>query len=61
MASLRHSFVVTVLFAVFGGPGFVLVYIPWWMTRFRVPPEEPAWQWLIAIAMILSGLAPLFS
>jgi protein-S-isoprenylcysteine O-methyltransferase Ste14 len=61
MASLRRSIVVSVLFAVFGGPGFVLVYIPWWMTRFRTPPGEPAWQSAIAIAMILAGLAPLFS
>ncbi len=61
MASLRRSLVVSILFAVFGGPGFVLVYIPWWMTRFRIPPGEPAWQWLIAAAMILTGLTPLFA
>jgi len=59
MASLRRSIVVTVLFALFGGPGFVLGYIPWWMTHFRVPPEEPAWQWVIAFALIVAGLLPL--
>jgi protein-S-isoprenylcysteine O-methyltransferase Ste14 len=61
MASLRRSIVVTVAFTVFGGPGFLLVYIPWWMTRFRIPPEGPAWQWVIAIAMVLTGFVPLIS
>ncbi len=50
---------VTILFAVFGGPGFLLVYIPWWITRFRIPPGEAAWQWLIAAFMFLAGLVPL--
>ncbi|HUH63739.1 MAG TPA: isoprenylcysteine carboxylmethyltransferase family protein [Terracidiphilus sp.] len=59
MASLRSSFVVTVLFAVLGGPGFVLVYIPWWMTHFRIPTGEPGWQWTIAAAMISMGIVPL--
>lgn len=59
MASLRRSALVTVCFALFGGPGFLLAYIPWWMTHFRVPPGEPAWQRAIAIATLLTGLGPL--
>jgi protein-S-isoprenylcysteine O-methyltransferase Ste14 len=61
MASLRRSIVVSDLFAVLGGPGFLLVYIPWWITRFRVPGSEPAWQWGIAVTVILTGLVPLIS
>src|ERR1700733_9121208 len=44
MASLRRSVIVSILFVVFGGPAFALVYIPFWITRFRVPAGEPAWQ-----------------
>lgn len=61
MASLRRSIVVSVLFAVFGGPGIVLVYVPWWITRFHLPAGEPVWQKLIAAAMILVGLVPLLT
>jgi protein-S-isoprenylcysteine O-methyltransferase Ste14 len=61
VASRRTSIVVSVLFTVFGGPGFILVYIPWWMTHFQVPKEEPAWQVLIAAVMIGPGLIPLFA
>ena len=59
MASRRTSIVVSFLFTVFGGPGFVLVYLPWWMTHFQIPKEEPAWQEVIAGAMIAAGLIPL--
>jgi protein-S-isoprenylcysteine O-methyltransferase Ste14 len=60
MASHRRNAVFSILFVVFGGPGILLVYLPLWMTRFRVPPHEPAWQMLLAIALILLGLVPLF-
>jgi len=59
MASIRRSVVVSLLFIVFGGPGFLLVYIPYWMTRFHVPAGEPIWQVLVAGVLILAGLVPL--
>lgn len=61
MASRRTSILVSILFTILGGPGFVLVYLPWWMTHFRVPAEEPLGQKLVAAAMIASGLIPLFT
>jgi len=60
MASQYRNVLVSILFVVLGGPGFVLVYFPRWITRFRVPPQEPAWQMLLAAALILLGLVPLF-
>lgn len=60
MASLRRSVVVSILFTVFGGPGIVLVYLPLWITRFRVPAGEPWWQMAIAGALIAAGLVPGF-
>lgn len=56
MATLRRSIVVSILFTVFGGPGFVLVYIPFWITRFHLPTGEPIWRMLIAVALIWSGV-----
>jgi protein-S-isoprenylcysteine O-methyltransferase Ste14 len=60
MASQRLNAIVSILFVVFGGPGFVLVCFPFWITRFRVPASEPAWQMALAAALILIGLVPLF-
>lgn len=59
MATLRRSVIVSILFTVFGGPGFVVVYIPFAITRFRIPAGEPLWQILIAAVLILAGLTPL--
>ena len=58
MASIRHSVVVSLLFGIFGGPGIVLVYLPFWITRFRVPAGEPVGQMILAGALILLGVAP---
>jgi len=58
MASLRRSIVVSVLFGVFGGPGIVLIYVPLWITRFRIPAGEPGWQMIVAAALILLGVSP---
>ena len=58
MASLRRNAIVSVLFVVFGGPGIVLIYLPLWITHFRVPAAEPPWQMLIASVLILAGLMP---
>jgi protein-S-isoprenylcysteine O-methyltransferase Ste14 len=60
MASPRRSAVVSILFVVFGGPGFVLAYFPFWITRFHLPANEQVWQMVLAAACILAGLAPLF-
>jgi protein-S-isoprenylcysteine O-methyltransferase Ste14 len=58
MASIRRSVIVSLLFGVFGGPGIVIVYLPFWITRFRVPADEPVWQMILAGALILLGVAP---
>jgi protein-S-isoprenylcysteine O-methyltransferase Ste14 len=47
------------LFTVLGGPGIVLVYLPFWITRFRVPAGEPWWQIALAGLLIAAGLTPL--
>jgi protein-S-isoprenylcysteine O-methyltransferase Ste14 len=60
MASTRRGVIVSLLFIVFGGPGLVLVYIPYWLTRFRVPVGESLWQIVLAAALIAAGTAPLF-
>lgn len=57
MASLRRNVIVSVLFTVFGGPGMVLVYLPFWFTRFRVPAGEPWWQIAFVGALIAAGVA----
>lgn len=59
MATLRRSVIVSILFTVFGGPGIVLVFLPLWITRFRVPDSEPPGQMLLAAALIILGLVPL--
>jgi protein-S-isoprenylcysteine O-methyltransferase Ste14 len=59
MASDRRNVIVSILFVVFGGPGIILLYLPLWITRFRIPAGEPVWQMLIAGALIVAGLAPL--
>ncbi len=47
------------LFTLFGGPGILLMLIPWRMTRFSLPKEEPRWQVLLCLVVIAVGLAPL--
>jgi protein-S-isoprenylcysteine O-methyltransferase Ste14 len=60
VASLRRSVIVSVLFTLLGGPGIILVYLPLAITRFRVPVGELVWQEIVAVALILLGLTPLF-
>jgi protein-S-isoprenylcysteine O-methyltransferase Ste14 len=60
MPSARRSVVVSVLFTLFGGPGLVLVYLPWLFTRFRLPSQQPPAQTIAAILLIVIGLIPLF-
>jgi len=58
MASRRRSIIVSVLFVVFGGPGILLLYLPLWITGFRIPAGEPNWQIRIAALLIVAGLIP---
>jgi protein-S-isoprenylcysteine O-methyltransferase Ste14 len=60
MRSQVKNATISLLFFVFGGPGILLVYLPYWLTRFRIPADEPLWQMVIAGALIGAGLAPLF-
>jgi protein-S-isoprenylcysteine O-methyltransferase Ste14 len=59
MASLRIKLAVSVLFTLFGGPGILLVLVPWWLTHFRVPITEPRWLVASCAAVIVVGLVPL--
>jgi protein-S-isoprenylcysteine O-methyltransferase Ste14 len=61
MASKRTSVIISILFIVFGGPGCVLGYFPYWITGFRVPASEPVWQRVVAGLLILAGLVPLLA
>ena len=58
MRSQRTNAIISILFVVFGGPAFVLVYVPWWLTRFRLPHNEPYWQRALALAVIALGIVP---
>ncbi len=60
MAAQRRNIVISILFVVFGGPGITLLYLPLWITRFRMPAHEAAGQKLLAVTLILLGLVPLF-
>jgi protein-S-isoprenylcysteine O-methyltransferase Ste14 len=60
MRSQRRNALITVLFVLFGGPGPVLIYVPYWITRFRIPPRAPLPVIALAAALILLGLVPLF-
>ncbi|HEX8812569.1 MAG TPA: isoprenylcysteine carboxylmethyltransferase family protein [Terracidiphilus sp.] len=60
MPSLRGNIVISALFTIFGGPGILLVLIPWMITRFRVPLMQPLWQTCLAVVLIGIGLVPLF-
>jgi protein-S-isoprenylcysteine O-methyltransferase Ste14 len=58
MASLRRSIVVSLLFTLFGGPGISLLFIPFWITRFHIPPQQTLCQTLFAGFFIFLGLTP---
>jgi protein-S-isoprenylcysteine O-methyltransferase Ste14 len=59
MASTRRNIVASVLFTLFGGPGILLLLVPWLLSRFRVPAGEPTAQIFLACALIAAGLVPL--
>ncbi len=58
MATFRRSVIVSILFTVLGGPAIGLVYVPLWLTHFRVPAGEPWWQMALAGVLIVVGVAP---
>jgi len=60
MVSVRRSIVVSVLFTVFGGPGIVLVFVPWLVTRFQIPPGQPAALRIAGAILVATGVVPLF-
>ena len=57
--SQRANFRVSLLFTIFGGPGFIVVYLPAAITRWRVPPSSTSLRFLSS-ALIVLGLLPLF-
>jgi protein-S-isoprenylcysteine O-methyltransferase Ste14 len=59
MASHRRNVIVSILFVVFGGPGILLVYLPLWISHFRIPSSEPMGLKIAAAALVIAGLVPL--
>jgi protein-S-isoprenylcysteine O-methyltransferase Ste14 len=59
MASRAVSVMVSLLFTVFGGPGILLVLVPWWITRFQIPEGQSAWRMIAGAVLIAAGLVPL--
>jgi protein-S-isoprenylcysteine O-methyltransferase Ste14 len=59
MASTRTNVLASVLFTLFGGPALLLAYVPWLITHFRLPPNEPLAAILVAAFLIAVGLFPL--
>jgi protein-S-isoprenylcysteine O-methyltransferase Ste14 len=57
-ASEPKNLLVSVAFLVFGPPGLISVYLPAWITRWRVPQQVWGWR-LLAVALIAIGLLPL--
>jgi protein-S-isoprenylcysteine O-methyltransferase Ste14 len=57
--SQRANFCVSLLFTIFGGPGFIVVYLPAVITRWRIPPSSNSLRF-VACTMIVLGLLPLF-
>jgi len=56
MATLRRGILVTVLFTLFGGPGIVLVVLPWLLTGLRV---VHGWNETAGWVLIVVGIFPL--
>jgi protein-S-isoprenylcysteine O-methyltransferase Ste14 len=59
MRAQSRNTLISALFVLFAGPGPVLVYFPFAITRFHIP-QQPRWQIAFALALILVGLVPLF-
>jgi protein-S-isoprenylcysteine O-methyltransferase Ste14 len=52
-----RNWLVTLIFVIFGGPGIIVVYLPAWITRWRITPDP--WLVLLAIPLFAFGLTPL--
>jgi hypothetical protein len=52
------NLLVTLVFLVCGPPGWIAVYLPAWMTRWRLPQESWGWR-ILAVMLIAVGLVPL--
>lgn len=59
MPSLRRNIAISAVFTLFGGPGLTLVFLPWLITRFRIPNAEPAPEIATALVLMALGLVPL--
>src|SRR5258708_4119017 len=59
MASFLRSILVSMLFTLFGGPGILLVYVPWRVTGFRIPSGEPLVQIIAGFVLVGAGRLPL--
>lgn len=59
MPSLPKSAMVSLAFTLFGGPGILLFFLPWWMTRFHIPSAEPLRQRFLCLLLIAIALLPL--
>ncbi len=59
MGSQLKNAIISILFVILGGPGILLVYLPYRFTHFLIPPDEPSWQQMLACVLIAAGLAPL--
>ena len=58
-ADKSKNLFVTLVFVVFGGPGIIGVYLPAWITRWRIPHDAGLSSRLAAIVLIAIGLLPL--
>jgi len=59
MAPLGRNIAISALFTLFGGPGILLFYVPWRITHFRIPDDEPLALAGSAVVLIAAGLVPL--
>ena len=52
------NILVSLAFIAFGGPGILAVYLPAWITRWRIPQDGWGWRSL-GVILIVIGLIPL--
>lgn len=57
---MNKNLLVTILFTIFGGPGFIDFYIPAWITHWHIPLDGRMWRIALGCFLIAIGLIPLF-